>query len=373
VFFYVDESGQTGLNLFDEAQPFLYYGVLASKTNVDVLASSAVRTLRKRLGVERLHAAELGNGRLVEIVNDINALTKKYCLTFDFCRVVKVDHALISFFDQVFDAGLNPAVPWTAYWTPLRYVLLIKLAYLFDQELLERAWKARISVNDVCAEQIVKEVCEVILERADRLPDNRSREIITDSLKWVITNTARIGYNADTKEDMLHISPNLIGFQSVLHMIAARLESAKRQASRVIVDQQSQFNAAQGFVAKSYYEGRALPWVNGHGLPVMSLKHMPSVPISCTARPASIGLELVDIFIWIFKRFIENKELAPDLLSLVKSQLNKGRYDEVSMDALDKRWGKWFEDLPEPTGEQIKTARKLIAEQEKRRKAHVLL
>jgi len=30
MFFYVDESGHTGTNLFDPNQPVLYYGVLSS-------------------------------------------------------------------------------------------------------------------------------------------------------------------------------------------------------------------------------------------------------------------------------------------------------------------------------------------------------
>lgn len=37
MYFYVDESGQTGLELFDGNQPFLYYGVLSSKVNLDLL------------------------------------------------------------------------------------------------------------------------------------------------------------------------------------------------------------------------------------------------------------------------------------------------------------------------------------------------
>ena len=37
MYFYIDESGQTGLELFDDNQPFLYYGVLSSKFNLDEL------------------------------------------------------------------------------------------------------------------------------------------------------------------------------------------------------------------------------------------------------------------------------------------------------------------------------------------------
>ncbi len=39
---------------------------------------------------------------------------------------------------------MNPAVPWTSYWTPLRFVLLFKLTVLFKDEDLKEAWNIRI-------------------------------------------------------------------------------------------------------------------------------------------------------------------------------------------------------------------------------------
>ena len=146
--FYIDEGGHTGPNLFDPAQPMLYYGVLSSKVNVDVLAEERLKRPRTQLGVARLHAAELGNGRLVQIVRELCELQLKLDLRFDIYRVAKPDHAIISFFDQVFDQGMNPAVTWTGYWTPLRYILLGKLASLFDERLAELAWEARLELND---------------------------------------------------------------------------------------------------------------------------------------------------------------------------------------------------------------------------------
>ncbi|WP_173495029.1 MULTISPECIES: hypothetical protein [unclassified Marinobacterium] len=97
----MDESGHTGSNLFDENQPILLYGVLSSKINLDAAAECRVKGIRKKLGVKRLHAADLGNGRLIEIVKDVDALRKRYNLRFDIYRVAKADHAIISFFDQV--------------------------------------------------------------------------------------------------------------------------------------------------------------------------------------------------------------------------------------------------------------------------------
>lgn len=51
MFFYVDESGHTGPNLFDPAQPMLYYGVLSSESDIAALAQEAVAKMREKLGV----------------------------------------------------------------------------------------------------------------------------------------------------------------------------------------------------------------------------------------------------------------------------------------------------------------------------------
>ncbi len=119
--------------------------------------------VRKFLGVERIHAAELGMGRLASIAKGLGLLHKSLDLKFDFYMVYKKDHAAICFFDQVFDQGINPAVPWLAYWTPLRYILLHKVSSLFDLELLKRSWNARIQTNDEIAETELVEVCKTLL------------------------------------------------------------------------------------------------------------------------------------------------------------------------------------------------------------------
>lgn len=76
--------------------------------------------VRKLLGVERLHAAELGMGKLASIAKGLELLHKSLELKIDFYMVYKKDQAAICFFDQIFDQSMNPAVQWLAYWTPLR-------------------------------------------------------------------------------------------------------------------------------------------------------------------------------------------------------------------------------------------------------------
>jgi hypothetical protein len=304
---------------------------------------------------------------LIEIANDINMLQKKMDLRFDLYQVFKVDHALISFFDQVFDQGLNPAITWTGYWTPLRYILLIKLAYLFDFETLKKAWHARIELNNVKAEAALIEVCRTIRDRVECLPDKRSQQLIFDTLQWVEQNPNKIYYNVKSRKDITSITPNVIGFQSVMYGIGLRITENKTKASAIVVDQQSQFNKAQRTLSEFYAQNRNVPIINGPGLPEIDFSGMPTTPISFATGGNSAGLELVDIYLWIFKRFMEDKNLANELVPIIACQANRGLIDEISIKGIESRWIKWFEGLPDPTEEQVEKAKELIAIDEERR------
>lgn len=367
--FYVDETGHTGPNLFDRTQPVLSYGVLSSPDDLDKVAETELASLRKKLGVQRLHAAELGMYRLDDVVDTLLVLQKKHRIRFDIWQVVKRDHAIISFFDQVFDQGLNPVVPWTAYWTPLRYPLLLNLAILFDEELAEKAWRARLEAHDERSSCLFNEVCGELLQRVHILSDVRSVELITDALSWAMVNFDELGYNCKTNKEKLQIMPNMIGFQSVLHGICARLGAPNRKAN-IIVDQQSQFNTTQRELNEFYYQIREQPWELGPGLPVMDMKNMPAKPLVFQSGTKSAGLELVDIYLWIFKRYMEQKELTRPLTRLLYTNLNTARTDSVSLQSVAKRFKKFFETLPEPTAEMMQKGCEYREQEEARRLQH---
>jgi hypothetical protein len=317
--------------------------------------------------VTRLHAAELGNGGLVPIIEDLAQLQNQLDLSFDISRVSKPDHAIISFLDQVFDQGLNPAVTWTGYWTPIRYVLLLELAEIFDEDLAKRAWNARLELNDVRSNADLAAICGELRARAQRLPDARSRQLISDTLEWAEQNPGKISYNTKTKKDRLSIMPNIIGFQAVMIGIAARLQRLQRQASRIIVDQQTQFNKAQKTLAEFYVANRSIPFFAGPGLPEIDLKNIPAVPIEFSSGSVSGGLEIADIYLWIFKRALEGQKIAREFQLLIGPQLLRGEAGEISLSALAQYWKRWFDELPEPTTEGIAKGREIIAEDEARR------
>lgn len=369
MFFYVDESGHTGHKLFDSIQPTLFYGLLSSKLNVSLLAEPDLKRLRDKLGVERLHANEIGLEGLAQISEELLAIQKKFNLTFDLYFIEKVDYALINFFDQVFDQGVNPAMTWTDYWTPLRYILLAKLAILFDEALLERAWNARIERQDAIAEAELSEICAELKSRVNRLPDERSIILIFDVLDWVENNPGDISYNRQSKQAYLQISPNLIGFQFVLTGIANRLKKVRKKARKIVVDQQHQFENAQRNLQQWYLNakesGQELQL--GIGLPESDFHSMADIEIVHNSSENCAGLELVDIYLWIFKRLKDGKDIPQALYPLVKAQMYRGRTDGVSLQSLLDRWKPFFASLPDPTGEQLEKVEALKAMEEARR------
>jgi dephospho-CoA kinase len=76
---------------------------------------------------------------------------------------------------------------------------------------------------------------------------------------------------------------------------------------------------------------------------------------------------LTDLYLWVFKRWLEQKEIPGGWIPIIQRQLIRGNTDEISLDALAKRWTKYFEEIPELTEEQMQRGREIVAADEERR------
>lgn len=244
MYFHIDESGNTGNNLFDPNQPQLSYGVLSSTTNVDALGEPIYRRLLKELKVDSLHANELGIGGITRIAPQLIRLQKKMRFDFDYYFIHKPSYALVIFFDAVFDAGLNEAVKWDLYWTPLRFPMILKLSVLFDDDLLKEAWALCTHKKIQTQEKRVVALLQEVLNRAESSElDARSKELIGDSLRFGIKNPLSLDFGVN---DQKLLSPNSVCFQFVMSSIAMRLnQKGKKDAASIVVDRQTQFNQSQ--------------------------------------------------------------------------------------------------------------------------------
>lgn len=365
MYFYIDETGHTGSNLFDKDQSKLYYGTLASPVDVNSVIKPQLIKLQHDFGFDRIHAAELGNAGLIKIIDELINITLKYNIKFNIQTVAKPDHAIISFFDQIFDQGMNPAMTWSGYWTPLRYPLLFMIATLFDEDLAKRAWDARIEKNTTEAIKILRGVLNTLHSRLDIIHDKRARQILGDSIEWAINNTESLNYNAKTNSDRLAIMPNIVGFQGVIFGISSYSKHAKSHPKKIIVDQQSQFNKSQKSLLEFYKSAKGEIFELGPGLPKMDLTNIPDTPIEISSSSVCAGLQLVDILLWIYKRAAENKQLAPRLANIIPVVLVDFTSNEISLDALHYQWNNWISNLPDVPPEMMAEGKRLHEIQEK--------
>lgn len=346
MYFYVDESGHTGGELFDQSQSVFYCGLLTCNVDVDVVAEATLSGLRQQLGVTRLHANELGVARLVQIAPGLKELQARLALRFDVYKIRKLDHAIIAFFQHVFDPDINRAVGWHNFWTPLRHLLLINLAHAFDFDVAKRAWQARMETNRAKATAEFVAVCRQMLGRVDRIPDPRARQLIAESLTWASSHPARFGYFAVDKNDKAQGTPNLLGFQCVLHEIAGLLRHhGVRDASRIVVDQQMQFNKAQQTLADFFAaperlseDQRRASWFGAH-----DFSNMPKKQLEFLSAEKSAGLELVDIDLWIVKRWLDG-HIVKELIEVLEGL--QGRMAEITFDGIANLWAAHSNAMP---------------------------
>ena len=233
MYFHIDEAGNTGNNIFDQHQPRLSYGVLSRTKNVDVLAQTMHKKILQIVGKDQLHANEFGIAGITRIALLLMQLHRRIKFDFDYYFIEKRDYALVLFFEKVFDAGLNEAVPWHAYWTPLRYVLLRKLGTLFDLELLKKAWELCIAKKVHGGEDDIRDLLAEVRNRAVASSlDGRTKEIILDALDFGLREPLALDFGAF---DPKLTAPNSVAFQFVVSCIARRTRKKRRVRPRALL------------------------------------------------------------------------------------------------------------------------------------------
>lgn len=360
MFFHIDESGNTGNNLFDASQPWLSYGVLSSPTNVDALGIPFHKAMLSRLGVEALHASHLGEERIEEISPLLLQLQKKMRFEFGYYFIEKPTYALVQLFEAVFDAGLNEAVPWIHYWTPMRFLLIHQLSAIVDDEILQKSW---VLCSTKKIEKNYEEVVELLMELRRRtvesVSDRRFNEVFLGAFDYGIRFPEKLDFGA---LDPKIISPNAIGFQFVVaHMARLMRKKGVRRVTAITLDYQQQFNSSQlkthhyqslisqGLRKSSrkdqdvllnhpLYAHLSRKEILGHGIP----DQLPTVSRSS----ASIGLQMVDLYLWIMNRVVRGNELPVGTLELASAISKKTYYDGISMLGMQSRWEQFENELP---------------------------
>lgn len=112
---FIDEAGNTGHNIFDIAQPRYLSVAMLVRGDFDRFHNADVEQLARKIGMQELHANEMGVAVIEKVALDILSLIKKKKIRFVISGIIKKDIAKTKLFDTLFDSGENLATPWHVY------------------------------------------------------------------------------------------------------------------------------------------------------------------------------------------------------------------------------------------------------------------
>ena len=360
MFFFIDESGNTGNNLFDASQPLLCYGTLSSRLNPDVLAKRDHAAMLRELGVTCLHANELGLSRLTKVAPVLIRLQKRFDFRFDYFYIHKQTYALSMLYEAIFDYERNRALKWEKDRAPLALPVFRNLSMLCDEEVLKKAWSLRIA-NDI--DRRGGEIAALLKELHERSRasdmDPGTKALFDAALGFGIWSPQQLDFGSTDKK---MYAPNAMGFQFVLSAIARRLREAKlKDALSIRADRQSEFNSAQvreHDMLKQYSDELAAlgekerrrfvsqPFFEGVDAEDALRIRMPRQGIEFVASESSVGLQIVDIYLWIMRRARSGTVVTGELKDLGRLVSKHACVESISPEGIEAGWTALQKKLP---------------------------
>lgn len=329
---YIDESGNTGFNLFDPDQPYFLTVAMSSQVDFDANFRDQIARIASANGQTYLHASEMGVPGVESIAASVMDLVETSGVRFHFACAAKSDVAAMKFFDAIFDPGENPAAPPLSY--PVRtsrLFLLLKFAYILETSDVQLFWNAMTSPQSISSEKDAVRAIENIVGRVRELPDARSRELIGDTLDWARNNIGRFSFWTPRKQTRHGHLPNLFSLPALFSGISRDAKEWGCEVEAIIHDQQSQF------------EQTLSEWhVLFEGLEPEQILHFGDTPIhfgdiqgsrfEIGDTRLSPGLQLVDTVIWTFSRTVNNRIIGSDTAELFDICYTPENALEISFD-----------------------------------------
>ena len=363
---YVDESGNTGGNLFDPVQPYFFNAAMSSPVDFDEVFRERVSRIARSINVQYLHASEIGTTGVESIAGSLIDLIEFSQARFHFGYVAKSDLAITKFYDAIFDPGENPAASQHSYGIRfLRLLLLIKFASILEISQVKLFWQAITSVRSTQSESMAIEAIGMVLERVDLLPDARSRQLITDTLCWARDNIGEFSFWSSNKQELHVHLPNIFLLHGLVNAIHKSAKLWDDKVEMIIHDQQSQF------------EGSLLEWHSFYKtLDPEPIYHLGDMQIQFAdirdsqfeTRDSKLspGLQVVDVVLWTFSRIMSGKQLGQTSSELFKLCFSYDDFVYISIELLiEEIEAMAIEVMNKPLSEsQLEEGRKLMKRRE---------
>lgn len=342
---YIDESGNTGANIFDHEQPVFITAALITKTNFDILYKADIRKIAAKNGKSELHGSKLGADRIEEIADDLLRLFKKSNARFFVSHIEKKYLATTKFVDTLFDSFENKAVPWHVYnLRPMRLLLVFKIARILTEDIALKFWASILEKNEERAYKLFLESLTELEENISVLPDARSRELIGDAITWAKKNPESIYIHTNSKAARYGHLPNLAVFPNLLDGIEQRSKAWNRKVVEIVHDRQSQFESTLKEWHEIYKNAApdVITWTMGEEY---TLRRVEGSSFRISSAQDSPGIQAIDIVLWLFKRVIDDKTLGYNSARLINHVFKRAYQNDMSFKSVGATLELYYKDL----------------------------
>ncbi|HEY3411773.1 MAG TPA: hypothetical protein VGM51_01820 [Armatimonadota bacterium] len=367
MFAYTDESGQTGLDIFHEAQPVFWTLTLLSPVDLDDLLRPRHAAWLKELGASRLHGSQLGLRGIERLAASaqefLEVAESRLVLTF----IHKPYFGAVKFVDTVLDSGLNRAVDSLHYgFRPLRLPLTYALVSSMTLDDVRDFWAAYASGSTEQFARVVQRVKSAVL----KWPDRRARQLLDDALAWAFDHP---NVFLEARRSNLD-APNLVALSLIVGVLHQYLGFDGGQVLRFVHDQQQQFGRA----LKEMFD--VVKQLSPKQRPVTSLLDWEAMttfrcPLELTSSAESPALQLVDCLLWLLQRAEDlpagSAPACRDLIAFTsrRTLVSEFTFHQLSRD-VEAEHERMLR-LP-ATAEGLARAQQLLAEMETIRKARMV-
>lgn len=287
---YIDESGNSGSNIFDQGQPsFFSLGLLSP---YDLTTIEKCSEARIKLQVGELHGSELGLTRISSICSLLIDIVQEYNLMFLCSEINKIYFGKMKFFDVIFDSGTNPGVgAYQCFVKPLKFLLMIRFAELVTYGELKHFWTAYSESNVSSFTMLMENMAERV---DDYDTDASTKELLLDCYRGAASE-AKVVLGKLVKED----SPNVSSIVMFIHELHKLFDGQNVLINEVVHDTQQQFGRSIEEFYRILHQVRIMwniaEW--GH----KQVKVFSPTFYTCDSKSCD-GLQMSDVILYLHKQ-----------------------------------------------------------------------
>jgi len=311
-----DESGNSGLNLFDPDQPIFWSGTLLSPSDLD-RDLSHLQKWKAAVQADKLHGKLLS----FDLLNKISLPIRDYLdlneCRFVFTRIDKEFHAIATLVALLFDSEINTAVePFHDYVPIFRKQIVNDVIQLCSRRDRRRFWdsyRAR-DLNQICDFLLTLE-----LRASETWPDQREVEVFCEACRWARSYPRLIMESGMSNQD----SPNL---RALILLIDGVQKIAGDQAKivRFRHDEQPEFGETLAADFKVLKNVRG-PLGNLYAAMQPRTLELFDCELEMVSSKTSPGLQLIDVVLYLMSRHLNGlyaprKDACGTLLDYLRSE-----------------------------------------------------